>query len=160
MTTNSTWAALRNPAFRKLWGAAVHLRNLCGRPRQRSDLDDERFYRLAAPYFAHVNSGITAFLSVHTARRCSRRQGRSSETGLHDQCLHGRRSLRSLCLVGRIFSILISSWVACFSSESGLPSTHRPGHRSCAKSSPTRSCPQQRPWAVYSSASRELSVHC
>ena len=23
MTTNSTWAALRNPAFRKLWGAAV-----------------------------------------------------------------------------------------------------------------------------------------
>ena len=23
MTTNSTWAALRNPAFRKLWGAAA-----------------------------------------------------------------------------------------------------------------------------------------
>ena len=85
------------PGIQKTLGCRGDLRNLCGRPRQRSDLDDECFYRLAAPYFAHVNSGITAFLSVHTARRCSRRQGRSSETGLRDQRLHGRRSLDSRC---------------------------------------------------------------
>ena len=54
---------------------------------------------------------------------------------------------RYLC----IFSTLASSWVACFSSESGLPSTHRPGHRSCARSFPTGNCPRQRPWAVYTS---------
>jgi len=32
------------------------------------------------------------------------------------------------CLVGCTFSILTSSWVACFSSELVLLSTHQPGH--------------------------------
>ena len=47
MTTNSTWAALQNPAFRQLWIAAVISGTLCGRPRHRSDLEDEYSYGIA-----------------------------------------------------------------------------------------------------------------
>jgi hypothetical protein len=55
MTTNSTWAALRNPAFRK----RGDFRNWCGRLQQRNDLDDECF--LPGSLVALVD-GVSAFL--------------------------------------------------------------------------------------------------
>ena len=61
------------PGIQKTLGCRGDLRNLCGRPRQRSDLDDEYFYRVALIALVDVDRGVAAFLSVHTARRCPRR---------------------------------------------------------------------------------------
>src|SRR6478736_3006060 len=62
------------PDFQKTLDGHRDLRNLRGRPRQRRDLDDERFYRLALFALADVHGGVAAFLSVHTARRGPGRQ--------------------------------------------------------------------------------------
>src|SRR6266481_9408791 len=82
------------PCIQKTLDCRSDLRNLCGRARQRSDLDDEYFYRVAIIAIVDVNRGVAAFLSVHTAGRRTCRQGRSSEASMHDQCLYGRHSFR------------------------------------------------------------------
>ena len=58
------------PGIQKTLDCRGDLRNLCGRPRQRSDLDDEYSYGVAIIAFVDVDRGVAAFLSVHTARRC------------------------------------------------------------------------------------------
>jgi hypothetical protein len=58
------------PGFQKTLDCHGDLRNVRGCSRQRSNLDDECCYGIAISDFAHVNSSVPPFLSVHTARRC------------------------------------------------------------------------------------------
>jgi hypothetical protein len=61
------------PGIQKTLDCRGDLRDLCGRPRKRSDLDNEYFYGVALVAIVDVDRGVPAFLSVHTARRCPRR---------------------------------------------------------------------------------------
>src|SRR5271169_302149 len=49
------------PGFQETVDCHRDLRNLCGRPRQRGDLDDEYLYGVAISDFAYVNGGVAAF---------------------------------------------------------------------------------------------------
>ncbi len=59
------------PGFQKALDLHGYLRNLRRRSRQRSNLDDEHFYRVPIFDFADVDAGVALILSVHTSRRCS-----------------------------------------------------------------------------------------
>ena len=61
------------PSIQKTLDCYGDFRNLCGRPRQRCDLDDEFFYGIAVYDLADVNCGVAAFLPFHAARWRSRR---------------------------------------------------------------------------------------
>ena len=54
---------LRKPDFPETVGCRFSLRNLCGGPRYRSDVDDEYARSVAIFDFAVVDSGFVAFLS-------------------------------------------------------------------------------------------------
>ena len=49
------------PGIQKTLDGHGDLRNLCGRPRQRSNLDDEYFYGVAIFDFAHVDGASLPF---------------------------------------------------------------------------------------------------
>src|SRR6266478_3216626 len=93
MTKSSTWTALKNPAFRKLWFATV-ISGLRGRPRYRGHLVNEPAHRVATFDIADVNGGIASFFSVHIARRRPRRQSGPSEVSMCHQSLVGRHGSR------------------------------------------------------------------
>ena len=60
---------LTKPDFSGTVDCRFSLRNLCGGPRYRSDLDDEYAHSVAIFDFAVVDSSFAAFLLVHNARR-------------------------------------------------------------------------------------------
>jgi hypothetical protein len=56
------------PDFQKTLDCHGDLRNLCGRSRQRSNLDDECFCGIAIFDLARVNGGVASLFPVHAAR--------------------------------------------------------------------------------------------
>jgi Transmembrane secretion effector len=58
---NPTWAALRNPAFRKLWIAAVISGTCVAAHDSAATLDDEDVYRVAIIAIVDVSGGVAAF---------------------------------------------------------------------------------------------------
>jgi len=63
----------KKPGIQKAVDCHGDLRHLRGRPRQRRDVDDECFYRLAIFDLPLVNGRVAAFLPVHAASRRPRR---------------------------------------------------------------------------------------
>jgi hypothetical protein len=55
------------PGIQKTLDCHRDLRNLRGRPRQRSDLGDEYLYGVAISDFAYVNGSLASILPVHPA---------------------------------------------------------------------------------------------
>jgi len=68
----SSWAALRNPVFRKLWIATV-ISGTCVAAHDSAATWMMNAFAASPFLISHVNGGVPAFLSVHTASRRSRR---------------------------------------------------------------------------------------
>ena len=49
------------PGIQKTLDSRIDLWELCGRPRQRSNLDDECFYRVAIIVIVYIDRGVAAF---------------------------------------------------------------------------------------------------
>ena len=56
--------SMAKPGIQKTLDCRSDLRNLCGRPRQRSDLDDEYFYGVALIAIVNVNRGVLCLLAA------------------------------------------------------------------------------------------------
>ena len=133
---------LRKPDFPETVGCRFSLRNLCGGPRYRSDVDDEYAHSVAIYDFAVVDSGFTAFLLVHTPRRRPRRHGGPEEVTVCGEswlataaaglailgCLHLLNPyviLASVFLIGIGFAVNAPAWTSSVSevvSNDELPS--------------------------------------
>lgn len=85
---------LRKPDFPGTVDCRFSLRNLCGGPRYRSDVDVEHALSVAIYDFAVVDSGFVAFLLVHTPRRRPRRPGGPEEVTMCGEPLVGDCSSR------------------------------------------------------------------
>jgi MFS family permease len=145
MTTNSTWVALRNPAFRKLWIAAV-ISGTC-----------VTVHDSAATWMMNIFSGSPLWLSLMSTVASLPFFLFTLPAGALADKVDRQKLVCTInvCLAATAFPLALlgwmdllhptSSWVACFASELGLRLTHRPGRRSCLKSSQRLSCLLQRP---------------
>ena len=145
MTTNSTWAALRNPAFRKLWIAAV-ISGTCVAAHDSAATWTMNIFT-GSPLLLSLMSTVASlpfFLFTLPAGALADKVDRQKLVCTVNVCLAA--TTFALAVLGWLHLLNpCLSWVACFSSELGLLLTRRLGHRSCPKSSQTRSCPLQRP---------------
>jgi hypothetical protein len=68
------------PGIQKTLDCHRDLRNLCGRSRQRSNLDDECFCGIAIFDLAYVNGGVASLFPVHTARASRKKRSRADSS--------------------------------------------------------------------------------
>src|ERR1700681_2623070 len=146
MTTNSTWAALRNPAFRKLWIAAV-ISGTCVAAHDSAATWTMNIFT-GSPLLLSLMSTVASlpfFLFTLPAGALADKVDRQKLVCTVNVCLAITTfTLAVLGWLHLIYSILTSCWQTCSSSELGLPLTRWPGLRSCPRSSQKSSYHRQR----------------
>ncbi len=160
MTTNSTWAALRNPAFRKP-GAAAVISGTCVAAH-----DNAATWMMGvftgSPLLISLMSTVASlpfFLFTLPAGAVADRVDREKLVCTINVCMAAAAS--TLAVLG--WAHLLNPYLipdGVVSPGVGF-AINAPAWTSIVRQVISDAgCPQQRPWAVYSSASRELSVHC
>src|SRR5215831_3558957 len=145
MNQSSTWMALRNPVFRKLWIATV-ISGTCVAAH-----DSAATWMISvstgSPFFISLLSTVASlpfFLFTLPAGALADKVDRQKLVCFINFGLAAAAT--SLAVLGWLH--LLNPYIilaSCFASELDLPLTLLPGHQLCLKSSRTRSCPLQRP---------------
>ena len=145
MNKGSTWTALRNPVFRKLWIATV-ISGTCVAAHDSAATWMMNAFTVS-PFLISLMSTVASlpfFLFTLPAGALADKVDRQKlicliNAGLAAMAV-GLATLGWLHLLNH-YLILVSVFVIGV----GLPLTRQPGHRLCLKWSRTRSCPLQRP---------------
>jgi len=158
MTMNSTWAALRNPAFRKLWGAAV-ISGTCVVAHDNAATWMMSIFT-GSPLLLSLMSTVATlpfFLFTLPAGALADRVDRQSLVCTINVCMAA--TALALAVLGWMHLLNPYLILGCVFFIGVGFAINAPAWTSIVRQViPTRSCPPQRPWAVCSSASRELSV--
>jgi MFS family permease len=140
MNKSSTWTALSNPAFRKLWIATV-ISGTCVAAHDSAATWMMNTFA-ASPLLISLMSTVASlpfFLFTLSAGVLADRVDRRKLICFINLGLAATAAGLAV-LAGRTSSTHVSFWQACFSLEPGLPLTHRHGHRLYHRSSQTPSC--------------------